>query len=79
MNLLWHLKAEVSAGASLRSRRAWGSSADPGGVRGGRRWRQSSEPGLLLSSRCSILGLTPAGSSSVSLSPDRLPSSSLSR
>lgn len=76
MNLWWHLKPEVSAGASLRSRRAWGSSAGPGGARGGRRWRQSSEPGLLLSS---ILGLSPAGSSNVSLSPDQLPSSSLSR
>lgn len=77
--LCWRLKTEVSAGASLRSRRAWGSGTGLGGARGGRRWRQSSESGLLLSSRCSIFGLTPARSSSVSLSPDRLPSSSLSR
>lgn len=73
------LRAAVSAGASLRARRAWGSNAAAEAAAGGSRRTPSSFSGLLLSSGCSISAVTAERSSRVSPSPERRPSSSPSR
>lgn len=75
----WRLKPGVSAGESLRTRRAWGSSLGLEAARGGSSQARRSTSGVPPTSWASVSGPPDVELSSICLSPETLRTSSLSR